>query len=309
MTKTDYLQIALRRLAIVLAAIVAIHVALGIRPAFAAEPAEYDHIRTEMTGDAGPVIVLIPGMSTPAEVWDDTVARFGKDNRVLVVEVRGFDGERGTANEQPGVMDGILSDLAKDLEQRGIVADAMVGHSFGGLLAMKFALTRPDLTHQVMVVDALPFFGTVFDAAATVESSTPRAAQMRDMMIRQADIIRAARETSTGNAPANGMALDPVASKQITQWSMNAEPLVVAQALYEDFLTDMRGDIARISPPVTVLYMAHQQPEIATERYTTDYSALETARLVPVDRTGHFIMLDRPDAFQAELAKLLDRPE
>ena len=60
------------------------------------EAVQHDHIRTRLYGTAGPVVVLIPGMSTPAAVWDGTVASLVDDHRVLTVEVRGFAGERGT---------------------------------------------------------------------------------------------------------------------------------------------------------------------------------------------------------------------
>ena len=39
----------------------------------------------------------------------------------------------------------------------------------------------------------------------------------------------------------------------------------------------------------------------------TDYAALKGVRLVPVDGSGHFIQLDKPDVFRAELATLLAR--
>ena len=41
--------------------------------------------------------------------------------------------------------------------------------------------------------------------------------------------------------------------------------------------------------------LAESDPELARARYETDYAALKTAKLVPVAKTGHFIMLDRPE--------------
>ena len=89
-------------------------------------------------------------------------------------------------------------------------------------------------------------------------------------------------------------------------WSLKAEPLVVANMVFEDATSDLRPAIARLRMPVTVLYQANgSNAAAATERYRTDYAALPAARLVPVDRTAHFIMLDRPDVFAATLAEVM----
>ena len=263
-----------------------------------------DHIRTTLHGDAGPVVVLIPGMSTPGMVWDDTVARLSPNHRLLVVEMRGFDGERGSDNEQAEMIDGIIADIAADLAARDLGPATLAGHSFGGLLAMKFALAHPNQTSRVLVIDALPFFGTVFDPAATVASITPRADQMRAAMISSAEAMRAAAKGEAKGQIGNWSIIQAHADR-IAQWSATAEPLVVAQALHEDLLTDLRPDIAAISVPVTVLYQVQAGADAARRRYETDYAALPGVRLVPVERSAHFIMLDRPDAFDAELAAQL----
>lgn len=271
--------------------------------------AEHDHIRTTLHGAGGPVVVLIPGMSTPGAVWDDEVAALAATHRLLVVEVRGFDGARAAANEGPGLIDGIVADLSADLAARGIERATIAGHSLGGLIAMKFALTHPAQADRLLIVDALPFFGTVFDPAATVESIAPRAAQMRAMILGNAEAMRAAgAKGTTSGAGAAVMALDGAAQVKIANWSLKAEPTVVAQALYEDMQMDLRRDIGSLALPVTILYQAQMDPAAATARYESDYAALSAARLTPVDRTSHFIMLDRPDAFRAALAELLARP-
>ena len=217
---------------------------------------ELTHIRTTLNGAKGPLVVLIPGLSTPGSVWDDTVAALKGDHRLLVVEVKGFDGAAAPANEGAGLLDGIVADLAADLKTRKLEKPAIVGHSLGGLLALKFALAHPGTARSLLIVDALPFFGTVLDPKATVESVTPRAAQMRDMVIQSAPMMRAAAEKASATPPADcgkGMVLDPAGACKVQRWSFGAQPAVVAQAMYEDMLTDLRQDIAGLTLPVTVL--------------------------------------------------------
>lgn len=310
MTVTQYLLIFARRIVLVLGAVAAFHVALGIRPAFASEPAirEYDHIRTTLHGTGGPAAVLIPGMSTPGAVWDDTVAELSGEMRLLVVEVRGMEGGRAPANEGPGMMAGIVADLSADLAARGLPPVRMVGHSFGGLLALQFGLDHPSQAESLLVIDALPFFGTVFDEHATLASIEPQAARMRDMLLAQAETIRAAGAKGTDDpAGGAGMSLIPEQQLRIANWSLKADPAVVAQALYEDMQTDLRSQIAGLSPPLTVLYQAEQAPDLARSRYMADYAALPSARLVAVAGTSHFIMLDQPELVRAEIVRAAPR--
>jgi pimeloyl-ACP methyl ester carboxylesterase len=262
---------------------------------------EHKHVRTVLHGSKGPVVVLIPGLSTPGAVWDSMAASLASDHRVLVVEVKGFDGQRAAANEGDGLIDGIVADVAADLLARGLTMPVVAGHSFGGLVAMKFALTHPKTAKSLVIVDALPFFGTVMDPNGTLASVEPRAKAMRDMMIAQADAIRSMGVKAVAKDPGGNMSIDPARRMQIASWSMKSDPLVVAQALWEDIRMDLRKDIAEIHAPITVLYQAHDDLALAAKRYTTDYAAQPKAKLIPVKDTGHFIQLDQPEAVRAAI--------
>lgn len=255
---------------------------------------DHPHLRTTLHGQKGPVVVLIPGLSSPAAAWGDMAAKLSPDHRVLVVEVKGFDGTRAEPNEKAGMLDGIVADLANDLHARGFGQPVIVGHSLGGLLAMKFALAHPNAAKSIVIVDSLPFFGTVFDPNATLATIEPRAKQMRDMMIGQAETIRAMGAKGVSADPGGIMSVNPATRIQVSNWSMKAEPLAVAQAMYEDMMADLRGDIAGIKIPVTVLYNSFGDGTAARTRYATDYAAKTDALLVPVQNTGHFIQLDQP---------------
>ena len=267
------------------------------------EAVQHDHIRTRLYGTAGPVVVLIPGMSTPAAVWDGTVASLVDDHRVLTVEVRGFAGERGTANESAGAIDGIVADISADLAARNLGSATIVGHSLGGLIAMEFGLAHAEQARSLVILDSLPFFGMVFAPDMTLEKVEPQAAQMRDMMIAGAEQMRAAGAKNTeSGAGAAGMSIDEAPRVRIANWSLDAEPLAVAELVYEDTMTDLRSEIAGLKMPVTVVHMANGgYREMAIERYATDYAALPGVRLMPVDNSLHFVQLDQPEIVRAEI--------
>ena len=284
--------------------------ALPLPPAVAAVPAatrqaavaERAHVRTSLQGTKGPVVVLVPGMSTPGAVWYAMAADLAADHRVLVVEVKGFDGIAAEANQRDGMIEGIVADIAADLSARGLNNPVLAGHSFGGLVAMRYALTHRKSAKSLVIIDALPFFGTVMAPDATVASVEPRAKAMRDMMIAQAGTIRTMAAKGVTKDPGGNMSIDPSRRIQIASWSMKSDPLVVAQALWEDIRMDLRKDIAAIEAPMTVLYQSQDDPALAAKRYTTDYAAQPKAKLIPVKDTGHFIQLDQPEVVRAAIA-------
>jgi pimeloyl-ACP methyl ester carboxylesterase len=75
--------------------------------------------------------------------------------------------------------------------------------------------------------------------------------------------------------------------------------------MYEDMTTDIRPQLNKIKIPVTMLYPWDSSsgfPQAATDRlYQENYAALPDKKIVRVDDSFHFIMLDQPDKFAAQV--------
>lgn len=256
------------------------------------------HISIQDEGGSGPVVILIPGLASPRAVYDGVVPTLRATHRVLTVQVNGFGGDDPRANRSSGIIDGIVSDLTGYIAEHRIAKPAVVGHSLGGLVAMKLALAAPERVGRVMVVDALPFIGTLFDPAATAESIVPMASRARAGML--ATSVPTAPVTSD---PGGIWSITPAGRIQVANWSRAANPQVAAQAMYEDMVTDLRSQLKSFPVPLTVLYATGAGPQ-ATAIWTRDY-ANSPAKLVPVPGSWHFIMLDQPAAFVTALTEFL----
>ena len=271
-------------------------------PAATAAPVQREHISIRDEGGSGPVVILIPGLASPRAVWDGVVPGLKTRHRVLTVQVNGFGGDDPRANAAPGILDGIVADLDAYIRGRGIAAPAVVGHSMGGLVAMMLAARHPSSVGRVMVVDALPFIGTLFQPDATVASITPAATAMRAATL--AKPVAAATVTAD---PGGIWSITPAGRIQVANWSRLANPKVTAQAMYEDLTTDMRPELGTLAgKPFHVLYATGAGPQ-ATAIWERDYAG-SPAKLVPVPGSYHFIMLDQPAAFAAELDAFLAAP-
>lgn len=261
------------------------------------------HVSVEIVGEGTPVI-LIPGLSTPRAVWDGVAPQLAHTHRVYLVQVNGFAGDDPGANLAPGVLAGVVADLRRLIADERLERPAVIGHSMGGLAGLMLARAHPEAIGRLMVVDALPFIGVLFLPGATVPMIEPQAAAMRDRMAathgQPVDAVTAAATAAT-------MALTSEARARIAGWVQAADPRVSALAMYEDLTTDLRADMAAITPPVTLVYpwSAGLPKERADALYRGEYAKVPTVRFVPVGDSAHFIMLDQPEAFGDALAAFL----
>lgn len=248
-------------------------------------------------------LYLIPGLSSPRQVWDGIAPDLAKDQQVLLVQVNGFGGDDLGANGKPGMTDGIIADILTDATKRGAKRPAVIGHSYGGLIGMMLAARHPDRVGRLLVVDTLPFFGRLFDPAATPASIAPRAEQFRAMTIAGAERMKAMPAVTSD--PGGIWSNTPEGRIKVANWSLKADQRAVAQALYEDLVTDIGPELGKVTAkPFTILYAAGVGEAQAKAVWEPAYAGTP-AKLVAVPHSYHFIMLDQPQRFAAEVKAFL----
>jgi pimeloyl-ACP methyl ester carboxylesterase len=283
------------------------------RPTAASAPAQaapapvrtvqMDHISVQIVGEGAPVI-LIPGLSSPRDVWAGVAPELAKRHRVYLVQVNGFGGDDPRANLKPGVIDGVVGDIHRLIEAEKLHGAAVVGHSMGGLAGLMLAKAHPRDVARLMVVDALPYVGVIFAPGATVAAIEPTAAMMRDRMAAEHG---KPRDPAGAAGIAATQAITPAAQAQVAKWVLGADPRVSAQAFYEDATIDLRPDMAAIATPITLVYpwSARLPKERAEPFYRAEYAKAPNVRFVDVGDSAHFVMLDQPAVFARALADFL----
>lgn len=104
----------------------------------------------EMAG-TGQALVLIHGFSLDRRIWDDQFERFAQTYHVIRYDLRGF-GQSALPNDQPYAH---ADDLKALLDHLGIGRAHLVGLSLGGWVAANFALAYPEVTHGLVLADAV----------------------------------------------------------------------------------------------------------------------------------------------------------
>ena len=264
---------------------------------------------------SGPDVILIPGLSTPRAVWDETIKAFAGCYRLHAVQLRGF-GEDVGINAEGTVLEPFVSELSDyiddEIANKGPPAPAVVGHSMGGLSGLMIAARQPHLSRKLMVVDAVPFIGTIF-GINSVDAIRPRAEQMKSMIAASykadapkpalKDCDNLAEATAAGN-----LSNHPRGLCLIQNWTAQSDPRVVGQVMHEVMVTDMRPELSKISAPVTLLYAQDDRAmteTMAKAAFETQYEGTPNFRPVMIKGSYHFIMLDQPEKFRAELHAFL----
>ena len=262
------------------------------------------HVRLD--GPENPIgdIILIPGLSSSPHAWDLITESLKGRYRVHRIHVQGFAGAEPMDNATGPVSAPVAEDLARYIAEKGLNKPAVIGHSMGGTIGMMLAARHPDSVGRLMVVDMIPFMGAAFGA-----TSAAGAAPMADQMY--AGMTSGPEEAYRAQAAAS-------VTSMINTEALRAGPLrdtarsdraVSASAFRELLVTDLTPELASITAPTTVLYVKFNDPRMTDAMvdgiYRASYRTLPGATLKRIDDSAHFIMLDQPARFEAEVNAFL----
>lgn len=264
---------------------------------------------------APPVVFLHGGPGQGSAHFDGLAGPYmERELRVVYFDQRGSG-----HSERPASGDYALSTLVEDIEalRRALEVPrlALVGHSFGGLLALEYAAKHPDNVSHLVVVAGL------WDAPFQCRLRAERLAALRpDVHARVRGDTLASDGTRRSDCELefralrgperdryNGDAMFPQPAVEHRMDSVNTARNVrntgeLSRALFAAGLLQYRFTAYdRLRMPVLVVAGMHDGAagpaglrELARR--------LPNARFVEYERSGHFVYLDEPDRFAREIA-------
>jgi pimeloyl-ACP methyl ester carboxylesterase len=259
-----------------------------------------------VTRGSGADVILIPGLSSSPDVWNTTADALDENYRVHLVQLNGFAGAPVGGNGDGAVSAPVAEEIARYISESGLQQPAVIGHSMGGTIGMMLAARHPDAVGKLMVVDMFPFMGAMFGGAnATPDSVRPIADQIRTgiRMSPQGVVSDQTRATIST------MVRTEAARPEIIEHARLSDVGVTANAFHELIVTDIRPELANIRAPLTVLYVIPPQMPLTAEQYDgfmrMSYASVPSARIVKIEDSYHFIMIDQFDRFMSEVRTFL----
>lgn len=262
-----------------------------------------DRFEVSIVG-TGPDVILIPGLASSGDVWNSVTARLQDEYRFHVIQVSGFGGapSQGNAGETD-ILNAWVDDLSaysQSLETK----PAIIGHSLGGLLALRLGLEPAAAAERLLIIDVLPFFSVLIDENATAESMGPFAAGAKAVMMAQSDEVYAQQQREA----LSKITKSDAGLELAVDWTLASDRAVVAQAMSEVLVLDLRNEVARLDLPVSVMYA--RDPEVPNmerveQLYLDLYAPVADLNLIPVDGALHFIMFDQEQIFLDQVEAFL----
>jgi len=100
----------------------------------------------------GAVVLLLHGLTASGRSWQNVAPVLGENFRVVAPDARGHGGSQWMRDYSFELMS---DDVVKLMEQLGILAAIVMGHSMGALTAYELAATRPELI-RLLVLEEMP---------------------------------------------------------------------------------------------------------------------------------------------------------
>jgi pimeloyl-ACP methyl ester carboxylesterase len=101
---------------------------------------------------AGAPVLLIHGLGASAETWQDTVPVLAEAHHVYAVDLVGFGYSDKPAAQY--TVDYLVDFIRGFMDVVGTAEAALIGHSLGGALVLRFAILHPDRVSKLVLVDS-----------------------------------------------------------------------------------------------------------------------------------------------------------
>jgi pimeloyl-ACP methyl ester carboxylesterase len=274
--------------------------------AITAAPTRFSVVIQGVAAGKGADVILIPGLSSSRDVYAAEAKLLTANYRLHLIQIAGFAGDPAGPNATGPILAPVVEQLHQYIVTNKLQHPAIIGHSLGGLLGLMLADAHPEDVQKLLIIDSLPFYALVFAPEATVDVVKPQAAAMRDQIIVASPDVYAAMANQT----ASFLVLNSDARKLVAASSIASDRTVMANAMYEDLVTDLRPRLATIKTPTTLLYpydaaaVGPDSTKIDTV-YTSAYSTMPNLKIHRIDDSRHFIMYDQPAAFDKAVQAFL----
>jgi len=229
-------------------------------------------------GNGKQSVIFLHGWRSEAGVWNAMTTRLAEENKdlkIFALDMPGF-GESPMPKKPFTVGDyaDLTAGFITKLELENVI---LVGHSFGGRIAIKLTGTKPELVSKLVLVNSAgiknqPDNKTLIIARLAKPLFKPKAMQG----------IR----------------------KKVYKW-LGSEDYVATPELRETYLNIIGEDLTRylrnINQPTLIIWGDEDKDDTPVEFAKIMNNGIANSKLTVLKDAGHFSFLDQPDEFFKEL--------
>jgi len=263
----------------------------------------FNSIEVQVVGKGNPVI-LLPALGCSANMWDLTIENVFQNYECYMVNIAGYAGQK--AVEQPD-FEIVIRDVLDFISKNKLGKVILVGHSFGGNLAMRIALAKPKLFSNLVIVDSYPFSPGVINPDITYEQAKMQAGMIESQLKLLPDSVFNHQQAISYSS----MIEDKQIANSIIQEVIKSDRNTICRAYYEIFSTDLRDSLKILDVKAIVLASWSSARQMGRSKsYIQDilneqYKNLLNCEILIAEKANHFIMFDEPEWFYNSITNFI----
>jgi pimeloyl-ACP methyl ester carboxylesterase len=248
-------------------------------------------IAYEVHGQGPTTLVFVHGWSCDRAYWRHQIRPFSTEHRVVTLDLAGH-GASGTGRKVWSIPN-FANDVAAVVRALDLKNVVLIGHSLGGPVVVEAGMLLPDRVTGVVGVDA--FFDEWSDPGLTKfvdQLRTNFAAQTRAFV--RKELFLPTSPAAFADSISDAMAAAPPeialpAMDSLLGWSRDRQDIAVSA----------------LQAPIGLIVVAGGRT--ATTRFQRSRGAKPALGVDEVPGAGHFLMLEAPEKFNAQLGAMLSR--
>ena len=249
---------------------------------------DHQMVHYEVFGHGRPVVFL-HGWLGSWRYWFPTMERVAENFRTYSFDFWGFGESRRKSTYES--IQNYSDQVIRFLDELGIDRCLLVGHSMGGMVAVKTAINHPKRISRVAAVGA-PIVGDSLSwLLKLIDRPIMADAFARVPWFRRYMFHRFLGETT-----------DP-AVDEILDDSVKSSSTTLRNAVGSMWRTDLRPELSRLSVPTLIVHGGRD--EIVQPNQADLFDDIPVAEVVVMPESRHFPFLDEPEVFNDILIRFL----
>jgi proline iminopeptidase len=262
----------------------------------------------ETVGHGDPVVILSGGPGFAVGYMKPVADVVARRHQAVLFHQRGT-GLSTVASFDTLSFDSAVSDLDSLREELKVKRLTIVGHSWGGMLAMLYAQAHPDRVEKIVLIDS----GGLTTGFMKSFSKNLSAHQSEE----DVDAIAYWRDPARKKANPQHAAVESLKAKTASYFFDRRKSIGMKNALHDDgyeprvfaALTasfdkyDVREGMKTLHAPVLIIHGRHD-PLVAGEEL---HAGIPGSKLVWIEKAGHFPWIEQPAAFRKAIEPFLNR--
>ncbi|MBV9785023.1 MAG: alpha/beta hydrolase [Acidisphaera sp.] len=261
-----------------------------------------------------PPLLLLHGGRDHCRAWDWVAERLRGQWHIVAPDLRGH-GDSAWSPDGNYAMAAYLYDLAQLVHQQKLAPLRIIAHSLGGNVALRYAGLYPDAVTKLVSIEGIGRRPRApgQPAAPGVEERLHAWIDGQRALAGRLPRRYASIEEALARMQAENRHLSPEQARHLTQHGVNQNEDGSFSWKFDNYVrAEPPGDLtdaeierlwSRIACPTLLVYGRESWASNPAQDGRTRH--FRTARVVSVERAGHWVHHDRLDAFLAELAAFL----